>query len=135
MDAILQAIAHLIDDWGWLLLFAMLCGGGDVIGRALSGRRANQRLRGELKATKAALKHLRAQAPDARALESGAASGDVAALAKQLRAALDDRTRALELLSRVEATDQAWPQLPKSLRTDIDAALAQLRTRSASSAD
>lgn len=135
MDQLLQALAHLINDWGWLLVLAAVCGGGDVVARALSGRRANARLRGELKATKAELKGARAElqrmhelvASTTRVLTSGGDGADVAALAEQARGALDDRAHVLDLLSQVQAADRAYPQLPQELREDLDHALLRLR--------
>lgn len=132
MNELAQAIAHLVNDWGWLLVFALFAGGGDAFGRALSGRRANQKLRGELKATKAENARIHElMSNTTRALGSGQGgdSADVAALAEQARVALDDRALVLDLLSQIQATDRAWPQLPQDLRDEIDRALLRLRAR------
>lgn len=132
MNELAQAVAQLVNDWGWLLVIAVVGGGGDAIGRALSGRRANQKLRGELKATKAELGRVHELVKNtSRALDSGRGAGDVGALAEQARSALDDRAHVLDLLSQIQATDRAWPQLPQELRDDIDQALLRLRARSA----
>lgn len=134
MDQLAQAVAQLLNDWGGFIIVVVFLGGGDVIGRALSGRRANQKLRGELKATKAELGRVHElMSNTTRALGSGQGNGsaDVAALAEQARAALDDRAHALDLLSQIQATDRAWPQLPQELRDEIDQALLRLRARPA----
>jgi hypothetical protein len=134
MNDLAHAVAQLINDWGGFIVVVVFLGGGDVIGRALSGRRANQKLRGELKATKAETARLHElMSNTSRALGSGQGRGnaEVAALAEQARAALDDRAHALDLLSQIQATGRAWPQLPQELRDEIDQALLRLRARPA----
>jgi hypothetical protein len=129
VDQLLHAIAQLISDWGGILFFFLVLGGGDAIGRALSGRRANQKLRGELKASKAELTCMHSLVSNAFRALGGNGTPDVAALAEQARSALNDRAVALDLLNQVQAADRAYPQLPQELRDDIDQALLRLRAR------
>jgi len=134
VDALAQAVAQLLTTLGGFWSFVLIVSVGSSIGeglrRGLSGRRANQRLRGELKATKAEVARLhesRSTAVPALAAGQSADPAGVAALAGLARSALADRMHALDLLTQVQATDRAWPQLPQELRDEIDAALLRLR--------
>lgn len=132
MDQLLEALARLVDDWGWLLVVMFFMGGGDALGRILSGRRANATLRAKLKVTKEENDHLRELMKNTtHALSPGPGAPQdpdgVAALAEQTRKALEDRAVLLGLLIEVRASDRAWPQLPEELLKDIDYALDTMR--------
>ena len=126
MNEITHAIAGLIENYsGWLILLLFL-GGGDAIGRALSGRRANAALKAELKATKNENTNLK---------ELGAANNTsidgskIGKLAGQARDALDDNTDLLNLLHQIHAADCTYPQLAQPIRDHLDDIIGRHRNR------
>lgn len=104
-------------------------GGGEGVGLALSGRRANAKLRAANKALKHERDHLKELFDSITHASGGQSGSDIAALAAQAKNALDDRSEVIGLLNQVQATDRAYPQLPQELREDIDETLRRLRTR------
>lgn len=104
MNALLTALAGLVSDWGWLMIVAIFFGGGDVMARIFSGRRANTRLR----------------------IQRDAARENAAFLERQLDKALNGKpitssdARTLDVLGQVQASDNAYPQLPGPVRERLD---------------
>ena len=101
-------------DWHWILFIFLVFGGGDLVmgmvsgtgshlSRVLSGRRKNAVL-------KAKIKTLEKERGRPGALTT-------------LPAVNSDTDYLMVLLTRVQATDDALPQLPRQLRDDIDAVL------------
>lgn len=105
-----MAFGNLVNDWGWLLIIGLVFGGGDIIGRILSGRGANTKLRAENKILKAQTKR---------------SDQYLQQMLRQSGATVVTNPRHEALLWRVQATDTAVPQLPQELRADIDAVLAE----------
>jgi hypothetical protein len=123
VNELLESLAHLIDDWGWLLVLAVFFGGGE----ALAGRRRNAKLRAQVKAGAEENKRLIALLGQIGG--SSQAGTDVAALAARASEALDDRAELIELLNQVQAADRAYPQLPEEIKNDVEQTLRRLRTR------
>ncbi len=132
MDPFWEALATLVNEWGWLLILMFFLGGGPALTSILSGRRTNAKLRAKVKAADAENQNLRNLMQNTTlALSAGSGASqqatEVAALAEQARKALEDRAVLLDLLAQVRATDRAWPQLPEDLVTDINYALDAMR--------
>jgi hypothetical protein len=114
------------DNWIFVLFFFLIFGGG--ITETLSGRRKNVTLRGHLKVARAERDRLE-RLLNNKALEGAPGAFDTSKLAVQAAEALDDRSRLVELLNQVQASDRSMPQLPQDLRTEIDETLTALRAR------
>jgi hypothetical protein len=130
MNDIAVAIAHVINDWGWLIIIGLVTGGGDVVGRMVDGRRKRAALKATLDAAKAENARLNNQLTAATQTLGGSTDGtDVAGLIAQARTAMDDRAELMDVLAQVLATDNAVPQLPAQLHTDIAEVLGRYRAR------
>lgn len=127
VNEIAHAVAQLIDNFGWLLFVFLFFGGGDVLGRALSGRRKNARLKGEVETLQRENDRLNELLTSA--MGSGPDGPRVAELVEQARTALDDRSELMDLVTQVQSTDRAVPQLPQELRDQIDQVLVRYRSR------
>lgn len=132
---VLHASARAIAENSMLaivLLCVLLGGAGERISYLLEQRRKTAKLKAELRATKsenARLVELLRGATDVHGLIGNAQGGDMAQLAAQASQALNERTELLTLLHQVQAADQAWPQLPREVRDEIDAAVDRYRPR------
>lgn len=115
MTPIWDALAHLIDGWGWLLILGVFFGGGDVLARILDGRRKRAILKAQNTTLKAENQRLNNQLT--MVLERG---GDPSLIKDD---ALQQNGQMLDILSQVQASDQAFPQLPQPVRDRIDGVL------------
>lgn len=138
MNEIWHAIAQAIEkDPGWILailvfLGLVLGGIGERVSHVLSGRAKLNGAKAELKSVKAEnsrLHELALRNTEQRQLVTGIQNEDVAGLAQQAQDAMQDRAEGLHLLLQIQATDNIYPQLPQTLRDDIDAYVARLRVR------
>lgn len=106
-----------------LAAFEWLCG------------RKKAKLRAALKAKQAELEAVTAERDRyLTALTSGTNGSNpdaakIAELAEQTRTALDDRSELMDIVSRVQSQDLAYPQLPKALADDIAGVLGRYRSR------
>jgi hypothetical protein len=131
VNDIAEAIAHLITDWGWLIILGLVMGGGDALGRVLDGRRKTAVLKAKLAAAdteNGRLENLLTSATQTLG-GSSAEGAEIAGLVAQARTAVDDRAELMDLLSQVEATDTAVPQLPQKLSDAITDVLGRYRSR------
>jgi hypothetical protein len=136
VNDIAQAVAHLINDWGWLIVLGLVTGGGDALGRIFDGRRKNAALKAKLDAAteeNSRLENLLTSATQTLG-GSGADGAEIAGLVAQARTAVDDRAELMDLLSQVQATDNAVPQLPQELHDAIADVLGRYRSRLATRA-
>lgn len=118
----------LSDNWLWILIGLFVFGGSIAeffgsffshLGPALSGR-------GKNKALKAEIKYLKRENSTLRGLMESKGAHPNALTAMTHEAELVD------IVSRVQATDEAWPQIPLALRNDIDRSLERYRHRKVS---
>jgi hypothetical protein len=120
MNVFLADLGKFIDSWGWLLI---LCGGSAIangIARVLDGRRKRAVLQVQLEAEQKWVGRLEDQLESA--LESS--GGKSTKFTKNM---VKNNSVMFYLLSRVQATDQAYPQLPQELRDELDRILLRYR--------
>lgn len=113
-------------EWVYAIFGLMVFGGalevgGDVLSNLVDGRRKIGTLKAQNKALLAENKRWQQFATP------GGDTTGMTTLIAHAKSASDCHARAMELLGRVQASDQAYPQLPLEVRADIDTALERYR--------
>lgn len=112
-------LGSFIDSWGWLVIAMGLGGAGNGLARLLDGRRKRAVLKAQLAAEQRLVQRLESQLT--LALEQGGNPTKITNTMLKCNSAMVD------LLNRVQASDQAYPQLPYELREELDQLLRHHR--------